>query len=260
MKHSHLSWLKVSMLAANFLGALAVSGHADTQLFDVDFKANNNATGLRNPTQTGVAIIGHGADDVWNTFPGVGPGTTLVRSLFDSNNVVTPVDATLVNTGFSYSGTPADNPTFTPYDAVTAPLMEDYVSSQNNGALALTFDHLDSYVGRAFTLVIYGAGAGQYQGDSLSLSGATGGNSASVLTTSAFDRKLSSGSGDAYQTYTGTLTSTDLTITALSYGGTGYTAFNGMQLEFAVPEPSTWVGVTVLCLAGVVLLRRRFTA
>ena len=137
--------------------------------------------------------------------------------------------------------------------------------SQNNGALTLTFNHLDNYVGRDFTLVVYGAGPGQYQGDSLSLTGATGGNSASVLTTSAFDRKLSNGIGDAYQIYTGTLTSTDLTITALSFGGTGYSAFNGIQLEFAVPEPSTWVGATVLCLAGAVSMwqrvrRRRLSA
>jgi hypothetical protein len=91
---------------------------------------------------------------------------------------------------------------------------------------------LTPWVGKSFTLVIYAAGNASGQGATLSLAGATGGNSGSALTTSATSRKISAGIGVAYQTFTGTLSGGTLTFTGNLNSGQTFDIVNGFQLRF----------------------------
>jgi hypothetical protein len=89
---------------------------------------------------------------------------------------------------------------------------------------------LAEYTNSAFTLVVYAAGNASGQGATLTLTGATGGNSASTLTTTATSRQISAGLGVAYNVFTGFLTNGTLTLTATKNSGQSYVIVDGFQL------------------------------
>ena len=100
-------------------------------------------------------------------------------------------------------------------DAATTPLMEDYAYGYTSpSSVTVTITGLAAFTNNAFTLVIYVAGDTSGQGVTLSMTGEAGGNSGSDLTTSATTRQISQGIGNAYNTFTGTVTSGTLTFTA----------------------------------------------
>jgi hypothetical protein len=131
-----------------------------------------------------------------------------------------------------------ENPGGSAMDAATTPLMQDYAYGTTAPAtVTVSLTGLTPYVDCAFTLVIYGAGDTSGQGVSLQLTaGATGGNTASNLTTSATSRQLSAGIGVAYNTFTGILTNGILTFVATNNGSI-YTIVNGFQLELYPAPP-----------------------
>ena len=95
---------------------------------------------------------------------------------------------------------------------------------------------MTAYAGANLTLVIYAAGDDSGQGATLNLSGASGGNTGSALTTSATSRQVSAGSGVAYNTFTGTVSgSGTLTFTANILSGQSFTDVNGFQLYLTAP-------------------------
>jgi hypothetical protein len=115
--------------------------------------------------------------------------------------------------------------------------MEDYADGYTSGTANVTISMtgLSSYRGANVTLVVYAAGDASGQGASLSMSGATGGNSTSALSTSATSRHVSAGNGVAYQTYNGTLNNGILTINATELSGQSFTVINGLQLYLTAP-------------------------
>jgi hypothetical protein len=126
-------------------------------------------------------------------------------------------------------------------DTATTPLMQDYAYLTAAGTITVSLTGLTAYNGYPFTLVVYAAGdnASPSQGASLAVTaGATGGNTASTLTTSGNpDRKLSDGPGVAYNTFTGTLTNGTLTFTATRLAGSTYLGLNGFQLQMFLLPP-----------------------
>ena len=121
-------------------------------------------------------------------------------------------------------------------DAATTPLMEDYAYGYTGATANITVSLTGLTAGSTLTLVVYAAGNNSGQGASLTLSGATGGNSGSTLSTSAASRQISAGNGVAYQTFTGTVASGGtLTLTATELGGQSFTAVNGFQLSLTHP-------------------------
>ena len=142
-------------------------------------------------------------------------------------------------------------------------LMSDYLYNNPipNGASSGTVTLGGLVPNDTFTLVVYSAGDSVGQGAKLTLTGATGG--ALTLTTTATDRDITKGIGDAYNTFTGTVGSNgtlviDFATISTSPSG-NYVAFNGLQFaETAVPEPSTWVGSAACLGLSLIVLRRRW--
>ena len=196
-------------------------------LIDVDIGSTANV-------QTGAAVLG-GAGDIWN-------GVT------SSTSTITDATGNILNgVGFSDTGYTGfnDQPNGSPHavmDAATTPLMRDCVFGQN-ATFTVSLTGLTAYTNFPITLVVYGSVGDPNQGDNLTLSGVTGGNTASTLTTSGASRSITNappngGLGVAYQTFTGTLTSGTLTITCANNGNT-YGGVNGFQLLVIPNLPPT---------------------
>ena len=250
MKYRLSPFLKA---AAVFAVVASTHAHAST-LINVDFDAgdSNGAS----PTQTGAAYIGLSGDG-WNSAPST-DGNGSLSTLLDASGNATEA-------GFSYTanGGSGDDPNGSSKDAATTALMEDYIYSNSSlgAAPTLTLSNLSAFTGDTFTLILYASGNFAGQGGTFTLSedGITG----QTLTTTAADRLISNGIGDAFQVFTGTVSGGDITITGAYANGNSYSVMNGLQVQFdsvaAVPEPST--GSTVLLSmalsAGIYTLRRR---
>jgi hypothetical protein len=183
-------------------------------LIDVDF-----GTGA---TQSGAAVLGTNGD-TWNAVSAT--TTTIVNS---AGTTLSGVGLSLGDSGV-YTDTGG-----TAMDSATTALMEDYAYG-NGASVTLNLTGLTSYRGANVTVVVYAAGDNSGQGASLSLSGATGGNSGSALSTTATSRQVSAGNGVAYQTYTGTLNNGTLTINASVLSGQSFTVVNGIQIYLTHP-------------------------
>ena len=215
--------LSILALGAAILLAVADTAFSQTTLIDVDIGIG--------ALQTGGAVLGS-AGDVWNGFTA------------NTATVINSAGATLSGVGITMSGQAgvnANDTGGTAMDAATTPLMQDYAYLTAAGTITVSLTGLTAYNGYPFTLVVYAAGdnASPSQGASLAVTaGATGGNTASTLTTSGNpDRKLSDGPGVAYQTFTGTLTNGTLTFTATRLAGSTYLGLNGFQLQMFLLPP-----------------------
>jgi fibronectin type 3 domain-containing protein len=224
------------VIVSNSYGSVTSSPAALTVqtslLIDVDIGSTANV-------QTGAAVLG-GGGDIWN---GVTTGTSTIT---DSTG------ATLSGVGYAVAGYTGfnDQPAGSPHavmDAATTPLMRDCVYGQN-ATFTVSLTGLGAYLNNAFNLVVYGSVGDPNQGDHLTLSGATGGNTASTLTTTGASRQISAGIGVAYQTFTGTLTSGTLTITCANNGNT-YGGVNGFQLQVIAPAPTVSANANLTSLA-----------
>jgi fibronectin type 3 domain-containing protein len=174
-------------------------------------------------TQTGAAVQG-ASGDVWNAITGT--TSTMINSTGDS---LSGVGLTLSTQGV-YTDAAG-----TAMDAATTPLMQDYAFANTAPpTVTVSLTGLNAFTNKAFTLTVYAAGDNSGQGATLSLTGATGGNSASVLTTSATSRQISAGLGVAYQTFTGIITNGTLTFTAATNSGQSFTVVNGFQLQVSL--------------------------
>jgi len=180
-------------------------------------------------TQSGAALLG-ATGDTWN---GVASATSpLVNS---ANNTLTGV-------GFTLSGNSGINDNtvgVATYDPNTANLMRDCAYGAPNTTFTTGLNGLTEYNGSPFELVVYAAIGDANQGSSLSLAGATGGNTGSTLVTTGVSRSITNvppgGIGVAYQTFTGTINTSALTITA-SQPST-YHGVNGFQLLVLSSDP-----------------------
>ena len=186
-------------------------------LLDVDFGSA--------ATQSGAAVLGTNGDH-WNAVSAT--TTTMVNS----------AGTTLSGVGLSLGGSGVYTDTGgTPMDSATTALMEDYAYGYTGATANITVNltGLTSYLGANVTVVVYASGDNPGQGASLSMSGATGGNSGSTLSTTAASRHVSAGNGVAYQTYTGTLINGSLTIKATELSGQSFTVINGIQVYLTAP-------------------------
>jgi fibronectin type 3 domain-containing protein len=173
-------------------------------------------------TQSGAAVLGTNGDH-WNAVSAT------------TSTIVNSAGTTLSGVGLSLS----DNGVYTDtggiaMDTNTTALMEDYAYG-NGTTVTVNLTGLTNYRGANVTLVVYAAGDDSGQGATLTLSGGTGGNSGSALSTTATSRQVSAGNGVAYQTYTGTLNNGTLTITATELSGQSFTVVNGLQLYLTHP-------------------------
>ncbi len=186
-----------------------------TVLVNIDFGAS--------ATQTGAAVLG-ASNDVWNAVTG---NTGTLRNA--AGNILSGVGLTLGSQGiFNNIGGLAMDP-------ATTPLMQEYAFGGNGpGAVTVNLTGLGTYTNYGLTMVVYGAGDTAGQGTAFTLTGATGGNSSGPVTTSASSRKLSLGSGVAYNVFTGTLTNGTLSLAATA-NGSAYTIVNGLQLQLVPP-------------------------
>jgi hypothetical protein len=178
-------------------------------------------------TQSGAALLG-ATGDTWN---GVASATS---------PLVNSANSTLTGVGFTLSGISGINDNTTgvaTYDPNTANLMRDCAYGSPGTTFTTGINGLTAYNGYPFTLVVYAAIGDANQGSSLSLAGATGGNTGNTLVTTGVSRSITNvppgGIGVAYQTFTGTITNTALTITA-SQPST-YHGVNGFQLLISDP-------------------------
>ena len=214
----------------------------------------------------GQAILG-GTSDTYNNIGSSG-NTVAAGTLFtDAETASGGHSGIAISTtsGFNVyqtSGGTTANPDF---------LMDGYAYSAQNGQggvvtapINFTLTGLSAYTGDSFTLVVYGAGNNTGNGDLITL----GGTSTATGKTTGVDRDITQGVGDAYQTFTGTVTGDSLTITASPNDtATGedfqgpFDQVNGLQLQLtaaATPEPSAWAMIVggLGLLIGVARFRR----
>ena len=214
--------LAYQLIVANSYGSVTSSVVVlavltSTVLIDGDFGSG--------ATQTGAAVLGS-AGDAWNAI------TASTSTLHNSaGTTVNGVGLTLTDQGvFTDAGGDA-------MDAGTTALMQDYAYGNTTPAtVTVTFTGLSNYTNSLFALVVYAAGDQAGQGGSLNLTGATGGNTASTLTTTAASRQVSAGSGVAYNAFSGTLASGTLTL-VVSANGSAYSIVNGFQLLLSGQQP-----------------------
>jgi hypothetical protein len=192
--------------------------------------------------QTGAAVLGL-PGDVWNAIAAISGALTN-----SSGNPVAGIGYVVNNGGQFYLA-----PTGTPTDSSTTNLMEDYAFGFNHSGYTPTIQFsitgLSGFTGDSFTLVLYAAGNTAGQGATLTLTGATGGNTGSPLTTSATSRQISAGLGVAYQTFTGTLTNGTLTVTGTENAGQSFTVLNGFQFQVAILVSTVSANATLTSLA-----------
>ncbi len=226
--------------------SLAVSGASADTLFNID--QNNGSS----PTQTGAAVIGS-SGDLWNAF-----GTTGVSNVALEDSTGSTAGMLTFTSSSSSTYTDAGG---TAMDTATTPLMEDYeYGGGAGGNLTQTISGLSGYNGDTFTLYIYAAGDASGQGSLISLGGTGVSDTGASASTSATNRKLSSGVGVAYQVFTGTITGNSFTITEAKTVSPSNGIFNGLQLDI-VPEPSAFVTVFGgLAILFVLIRYRRLAA
>ena len=235
------------------------------RLIDVQFGANSK-NGF---TQSGAAVLGQ-AGDIWNTTLYYAGGPNILSSTPDESAVFAPTNIVdswgnvLVNAGVtSYNWTgKASGSQGTPSDSATTNLMGNYIYTATTGApsnaIVEAVYGLAPYVGENFQLVIYAAGNAAGQGSTLNiLSGASGGNTASTLTTSGTSRQVSQGSGVAYNTFSGILTNATLTFSVTNNGTTQYGPLNGFQLELYATNSPPVIGLEPV--SGTVVANTPFT-
>lgn len=222
------------------------SGYDPYQLMDVQFGAGISSGNI----QSGAAVLGQGGD-TWNPMQYFA-GPLLISANqgnsfnFAPTNLVDSWGVVLTNVGvssYNWSGK-SSNAQGTPSDAsynspvATTNLMGNYFYTTGNAApsnaIVEIIYGLAPYVGENLNLVIYAAGNAAGQGSALNiLSGASGGNTASTLTTTAASRKVSAGIGVAYNTFSGTLTNGTLMFSVTNNGSTQYGPINGFQLQLS---------------------------
>jgi hypothetical protein len=220
--------LVYQVIVANANGSVTSSPvtltvNSATRLIDVDL---GTAAGV----QSGAAVLGE-SGDVWNGVAGA-TATTIVDS---SSNLVSGAGLTIGGANyFNYN-----EPGGTAMDAATTNLMQDfcfyYDGAGGHPNITVSVTGLTEYTNSPFELVVYGALGGD-QGDTLTLTGATGGNTTSTLATSATSRQLSKGVGVAYQVFTGTLTNGTLTVVINTNLNIFY-GCNGLQLLLSPTLP-----------------------
>jgi hypothetical protein len=205
------------------------------ELINIDIKAGAVAT------QTGAAVLG-APGDVWN-----GVSTTTATIVDSASNVLSGVGYSLPSYWIFNDNTGG----VATMDAATTNLMQDTVAgwaAQGYPTTTVSLTGLTNYINNPFTLVVYAAIGDANQGATLTLAGAAGGNTASTLLTTGASRSLTNtppngGLGVAYQTFTGILTNSTLSITA-SANLSQFYGINGFQLQFAnqtFPDPSITV-------------------
>ena len=216
---------RILVLVTSFLIAGISTGFSQSNAIPITTLINGDFGSAA--TQTGAAVLGS-AGDAWNALNGN------ANTIFDSsNNVVSGVRLTLVNASQLYTDAGG-----IAMDANTTALMEDYAFGYNNpnytATVTVSLTGLTKYTNSAFNLVVYAAGDQNGQGAILNLTaGATGGNSASTLATTATTRQISTGLGVAYNTFTGILTNGTLSFAATESAGQMFTVVNGFQLQFS---------------------------
>lgn len=222
----------VRAISAVAFAGLAVSVASADTIFNID---QNNGT---SPTQTGAAVIGS-SGDLWNAIGSVGvSNVTLKDSTGSTTGMLTFTSSS------SQGGSTFTNTGGTSMDTATTPLMEDYeYGAGAGGNLTQTISGLSGFTGDTFTLYIYDAGDTNGQGSLITLGGTGVSDTGASASTTAANRKLSSGVGVAYQVFTGTITGNSFTITEAKTTGGSNGIFNGLQLDIAVPEPSAYAMV-----------------
>ena len=196
------------------LAVLALAGsHASAQLVNLD------ETGAA-PTGTVVLASGTGGNGTYN-------GLT-TGALLNSSGGASGISASV---GGYPNYTDAGGTAITPGDDN---LLASYLYNYS-GPITVTFTGL--IVGEHFDLVGYGSGDGQGQGSSFALT--NGLQTFGPLLTTGNDRLISGGIGDAYQEFSGTLTSGTLTLSVSA--NTLASILDGVQLRESplAPEPST---------------------
>jgi hypothetical protein len=208
--------------------------------------------GFSSSTYSGAAVFGS-SGDTWNAqqihyYTGPGSGNIISgASLVNAANAASGLTLTLafvdIVQGASYNGTPTD--------LATTNLMGSAVSIYNNaggGAGNTTTTHtiggLSAYAGKTANLVVYAAAKNARSEEIKITGGASGGNSASTLTTSSTSRRISAGAGVAYNVFKNiTLSGGNLvfTVDEPGAGGAQDSGFvNGFQLQVTttnVPDP-----------------------
>jgi hypothetical protein len=209
-----------------------------TTLLDAQFYAGAGALNAPGPVQTGAAILGS-SGDVWGAYstPYYGyanPTYTLTNSTGVSNGMTLSVNTAgnVIYTAY-YSGSDVD---LTSSNLMTG-ILEMFNNNVQPGYFNCSISGLSAYTNENFTLVIYAARPAAENQTLTLLAGASGGNTASTLHTSSASRKLSSGSGVAYNTFTGTLTNGTLTFQVTGDGSQGVMGLNGFQLLLAPTVP-----------------------
>jgi hypothetical protein len=210
------------------LAGAGPAGSQTTNLINFDCGGPN--------VQSGAAVLG-ASGDFWNSGATVYPATSFTLSSV-TNSAQTGLSGVQISfsTSAGFMAPQDQNPGNLPPDAATTALMED-------GELATTvinvsLSGLSAYDGYAFTLVIYGAvdtsvGVGNSAATLAMTAGAAYGNSGSTLSISATNRMISSGIGDAYNTFTGTINGSTLSF---KLNGTAtWTFLNGFQLQMVSP-------------------------
>ncbi|MGD0653703.1 MAG: hypothetical protein ABSA16_05115 [Thermoguttaceae bacterium] len=207
-------------------------------LYNVDCGMDNQ------PLMTGAAVLGSDGD-VWNAYSGGnwtwGPHNVVtITDSTGSNAAGVTVDIWNYITGADNSGGTTSNPTS---------LMEDYITAAGWGAgdgwpIKVQLSNLP--VSTAFTLVVYSAGDTAGQGATITLSDPSGDI---VKTTSAADRDISGGEGDAYVTFSGTTDATGTVYFEVKTTTDDWHALNGIQI--AIPEPSM---IVLLIMGGLTML------
>jgi len=242
------SALSYQVIVANANGSVTSAPPAtltvlpSTTLVDVQFDGSYNlstSTSGLGPVQTGAAILGATGDE-WNveTVPYYVTSASLISGGSLTNTIGTASGLTLTVTQ------PNGNPVYTAtynnkvVDPNTTNLMSSALESFNYYASSQTFNisigGLSAYTNSPFTLVIYAADPNSPVTETLAITnGATGGNTASALTTSSASGSLTNspgGVGVSYNTFVGTITNGTLSFTVSGGVADGHTGVNGFQL------------------------------
>jgi hypothetical protein len=221
--------LSYRVIVTNNLGAVTSSPAATLTVLPASVLINCDLG--TTVVQAGAAVLGQ-PGNIWNAI-----SNTSVNPLITANGTVLNGSGLLLaNASQLYVDAGG-----TAMDLATSNLMTDYAFGYNvsgyTPTVTVSLTGLNPYTNSPFILVIYAAGDTSGQGGSLTLTGATGGNSANTLTTTATSRQISAGLGVAYNTFTGILTNGTLNFTATELSGQSFTVVNGFQLQLGSNRP-----------------------